>query len=212
MWNYLKSYFKFCWQVTREEFPLTKGYMPMKKLVRVLWLLVTLIGALTIISFVWPVIKSHINLIGVSLLSLLSMALLILIGLIKQFHERTVLNLKTDHKARAKRILKLGEMLGQGSQLDLLIMEDIEGNKVSVKMLKAYAGLIQTALYDCYGPLGVKKFTHGNSEVIELPKEGASKDTWLYHIQLRLNELIQEDMPKSDEPARKIPDEAYMVR
>jgi hypothetical protein len=225
MWQYIKSYLNFCRIAVDSEILQGRWLKSMKATYKIVSAIATVIlawwGAKELVQMLPPLGKRWWAII---ILSLFSGCLLFLVGVIKSFHEKTVsklnqqhaseLNdLNSDRQARARRILKLAEALGWMNTLDHLIRdyaEDRIKKEDLTKMLKDYAGLVQTALYNCYGLSGVTKFTRGNSETIELP-EHASPTTWLYHIQERLHDLIMEEMPEPDKPARKIPDSVYKI-
>jgi hypothetical protein len=95
----LKSYLKFCWRVLKEELPHIRGYKPMTKAWRVFWYLVGAVGILTILNSLLPIIRNHPHISTALGLLLVIVGLVVLIGFIKSFHERTTTELTDAHNA-----------------------------------------------------------------------------------------------------------------
>lgn len=135
MWNYIKSYAKFCGLAIKEKLP--SGRL---KLLRTVWLIIAFLLSWVISSFLGiklvDVFKAIYHLMPLYVWAYVGLGAVILflsflIDGARHFHERTtteanesyqraVSELTADYKTRLNRVTKLSEIQGRAGQLEML--------------------------------------------------------------------------------------------
>jgi hypothetical protein len=123
------------------------------------------------------------------LLSLVLIFLLLVIEGARRFHEKTVRDLYDVQSKVAYRILRLGEVVGRGSQIDQAF--DNREDEAPREIFETWVTYLKMALSDTYGPNAISDFTNGHPEFLDVPDQ---RHVWFLHLRQRVSEVIDKEM------------------
>lgn len=123
------------------------------------------------------------------LLSLAAIFLLFVIEGARRFHEKTVRDLYEVQAKVAYRILRLGEVVGRGSQIDQAC--DNHEDEAPREIFETWVTYLKMALSDTYGPNAISDFTNGHPESLDVPDQ---RHAWFLFLRQRVSEVIDKEM------------------
>jgi hypothetical protein len=123
------------------------------------------------------------------LLSLAILFLLIVIEGARRYHQKTVVDLYEVQSKVAYRILRLGEVVGRGSQIDHVC--DNHEDEAPKEMFETWVTYLKMALSDTYGPNAISDFTNGHPEYLDVPEQ---RHGWFLYLRQRVSEVINKEL------------------
>jgi hypothetical protein len=123
---------------------------------------------------------------------LLSLAILFLLFVIdgaRRYHLKTVSDLHAVQYTVALRVLRLGEVVGRGSQIDQEC--DNHEDQAPKEIFETWVTYLKMALRDTYGPNAISDFTNGHPEFLDVPDQ---RHVWFLHLRQRVSEVIDREM------------------
>jgi len=122
---------------------------------------------------------------AILLLSVACVLLLVLIGIIKRFHERTVTELYVNHLKITQRIFRLADVIGQATQIDRLY--DNKEDEAPKEVFETWVAYLKMALRNTFGETAVSDFTDGHPESLDVTDH---QHVWFLFLREQLSQLV----------------------
>ena len=142
----------------------------------------------------WNLIKPIFEYLSVPWLIALALGitvvfLLLLIDGARRFHKRVTGEFNERHLTLAKRVWRLGDVIGQASCIDYVYRE--KEDEAPKEVFQTWIGYLKMALTDTFGPTAIAEFTNGHPEALDVPDQ---RHVWFLFLRQQLSEVMDKQL------------------
>ena len=118
-------------------------------------------------------------------LTIVVLPLLLLIDGARRLHKRTLSELNEKHSTIARRIWRLGEVIGQAGAIDQIYRD--KEDEAPKEVFQIWVGYLKMALTDTFGPSAISEFTNGHPESLDVPDQ---RHVWFLFLREQLSQVM----------------------